>query len=363
MKKIFLSLFLTATVLFLAGPRFAGAQTESLHNPTGLQFWRPYDARGVNVFEHPREDTTIFTGVKVRIGGAFAQQFQALNHENTATLVGGEVVNPLVAEIGPGFNLATANLHFDAQFADGVRMNLITYLSSRNHPETWVKGGYFWIERLPFMNSPFLDQLMEHVTLRIGHFGINYGDAHFRRTDNAHAMHNPFVGNYIMDAFTTEIGGEVYVRSGGLLAMAGVTGGEIRGNVRDPDNRKPSLLGKLGYDTMVNPATRLRLTGSVYHTAGSISNTLYGGDRAGSRYYDVMGGGNFSGRVNPGMRDRITAVQINPFVQFAGLELFGILERASGRAHNEAENRVWNQYAGEALYRFGPQNQFYLGGR
>lgn len=44
----------------------------------------------------------------------------------------------------------------------------------------------------------------------------NYGDAHFRRSDNAQAIYNPFVGNLIMDAFTTEVGAELYYRKNGL---------------------------------------------------------------------------------------------------------------------------------------------------
>jgi hypothetical protein len=104
---------------------------------------------------------------------------------------------------------------------------------------------------------------MEYVTLRLGHFEINYGDAHFRRTDNGNALYNPFVGNYILDAFTTEIGGEVYVRSNGLMAMVGVTGGEIRGQVLRPDDRAPAYLGKLGFDRRstgpARAADRLRL--------------------------------------------------------------------------------------------------------
>ena len=55
--------------------------------------------------------------------------------------------------------------------------------------------------------------LMQIATLRVGHLEINYGDAHFRRSDNGNALYNPFVGNYIMDAFTTEIGGEVYLKA------------------------------------------------------------------------------------------------------------------------------------------------------
>jgi hypothetical protein len=40
--------------------------------------------------------------------------------------------------------------------------------------------------------------LFEIVTVKVGHMEINYGDAHFRRSDNGNALYNPFVGNYIM---------------------------------------------------------------------------------------------------------------------------------------------------------------------
>ena len=63
---------------------------------------------------------------------------------------------------------------------------------------------------------------------------INYGDAHFRRSDNGNAIYNPFVGNYIMDAFTTEVGGEVYLKTSNVIAMGAITGGEIRGTVPTP---------------------------------------------------------------------------------------------------------------------------------
>jgi hypothetical protein len=54
--------------------------------------------------------------------------------------------------------------------------------------------------RIPIPLPP-LETLMKYVALKVGHFEINYGDAHFRRTDNGNAMYNPFVGNLIMDAF------------------------------------------------------------------------------------------------------------------------------------------------------------------
>src|SRR5690606_36017774 len=149
-----------------------------------------------------------------------------------------------------------------------------------------------------------------------------------------------------------------------LLAVAAYTGGEIKGSTTGAaDERKPSFYGKVGFDKQVSDDLRLRLTGSAYTTASSLSNTLYGGDRAGSRYYNVLEpvgateSANFtSGRFNPGMRDKITAVMVNPFVKFGDLELFGLVEQARGRAANETEERTWNQYAVEALYRLLPND-------
>ena len=132
MKKSIL--FLTGAILF---------SLSSLAQQRDLQFWRPYDQRGINVFESGKADTVAFDGLKVRIGGAFTQQFQSISHENSASPVmdgNGVNVNQLM-DIGSGFNLATANLNIDVALADGIRLNLITYLSSRHHPETWVKGG------------------------------------------------------------------------------------------------------------------------------------------------------------------------------------------------------------------------------
>src|SRR5690606_29657097 len=95
-----------------------------------------------------------------------------------------------------------------------------------------------------------------------------------------------------------------------------------------------------------------------------------GGDRAGSRYYDVLHteteGTDFDGRYNARFT-KITAIQINPFVKFKGLEFFGIYEVASGS--NEFTTPTvdkegsFTQLAGELLYRFGKDEKFYLGGR
>jgi hypothetical protein len=150
--------------------------------------------------------------------------------------------------------------------------------------------------------------------------------------------------------------------------MGSVTGGEIRGTVINPRQRSASYIGKLGFDREVQPNLRVRVTGSMYTTRDSASNTLYGGDRAGSRYYYVLentaatdAAQATSGLINPGFRNKVTAMQLNPFVKFGGLEVFGVVERAEGRSNAEAANRVWNQYAVDTVYRFGPSEEMYAG--
>ncbi|MBD0825201.1 hypothetical protein [Aestuariibaculum marinum] len=357
MKSIFKNAILGAALL--AGLSFYAQNNRDLDN------YRQPDQRGVNVFEDPKDTISTFDGLNVRVGGAFALQFQALDHENSGAV-------PL-KEIGSNFNLATANLDVDVALADGVRMHLRTYLSSRHHPEPYVKGGYFQIDKLDFISEGLLSDLMKHTTIRIGHMENNYGDAHFRRTDNAQAIYNPFVGNLIMDAFTTEIGAEAYYRcDSGLFGMVGFSNGKLNQDVQSSDGTTggAAFLAKLGYDKQLNDDLRVRLSGSLYNTGFVKNNYLYTADRAGSRYYFVMEGvdatakGNFrSGRFDPGFRNKITAVMINPFVKYQGLEFFGTIEMTNGRALAEADRRNTNQYAGELIYRFGQNENFYVGGR
>jgi hypothetical protein len=115
---------------------------------------------------------------------------------------------------------------------------------------------------------------------------------------------------------------------------------------------------------------RVRLTGSMYHAGKSMSNTLYSGDRAGSRFYYVMenvaateSAQKDSGLINPGFKNKVSALQMNPFVKFRGLEMFGVLERATGKATTETADRTWRQYAVDTVYRFAPDEKLFVGGR
>lgn len=335
-----------------------------------LQNYRPEDQRGINVFENPKEDPTPYEGFKVFWGAAFTQQFQGLDHHNTASpkVVSGVDANKLI-RIGHGFNNAVANLYLNAQLAPGIRVATTMYSSARHHNEAWMKDGYLSIDASPIDFLP-LNTLMKYITIKAGHYETAYGDVHFRRTDNGNAIRNPLVGNYIMDAFTTEVGGEVMARANGFLALVSATGGESRGMVANPDKRSPSYITKLGFDRQFTPDFRFRITGSTYATASSVNNTLYSGDRAGSRYYDVLENTAssetsqaWSGAIQPGLSNSIHTFVINPFIKLQGLELFGNYERAKGRARDETANREIKQYVAEGVYRFLDANKLYVAAR
>jgi hypothetical protein len=359
----------------------------------------PRNQKGINQFD-VKKDTVAFKGLSVDMGAAFALQFQALNsfndQKNLETAPGYRLNN-----LSNNFNLPNANFTIGSQLYDGVRVNLDVYLASRHHNETWVKGGYLQIDKLDFIKKDFLADFMQYTTIKIGQMENNYGDAHFRRSDNGNAFMNPFVGNNIMDAFITEMGAEVYYNRSGFVSMIGVTNSKLNQKVDEfvqtpatpskPDSNttiSPTILAKLGWDKQINEDLRIRLTGSYYHTANSSGN-LYSSDRAGSRFYGVMSHADYSiidpatgnvvtavannfdptankdtGRFNPGYGNWATSYMVNPFIKYKGLEFFGTLEFTSGGDFKGTDDtRKVNQYVGDLVYRFGEGERFYVGGK
>ncbi len=381
-NKYQLALLLTLSVFL---PVMVNAQQPTISN------LRPYDKSGVNVFEDPKDSASSFTGLKVRFGAGFTQQFQNLQHKNPGALnnEAGSFTNGVsspgnkLKPVTAGFQTAQANLYMDVQLADGIRLNITSYLSSKHHNETWVKGGYIQFDKLPFKGQIWND-IMKVATIKVGHFELDYGDEHFRRSDGGQALYNPFMEGNIMDEFATEIGGQVMLRKNGWFGIAGLSSGMIKGNVdslfktANPDNdlhKAPSILLKAGFDKQVADNMRIRLTGSYYGNQSSGGNTLFGGDRSGSNYQFIMeqnannpssttGSGSplaFSGRFNPGFSKKINAVMFNGFVKVHGMELFGTYETASGRTSTETSDRTVNQYAADAVYRFGTSENLFIG--
>lgn len=358
-----------------------------------MQFFRPNNQQGINVFETKKADTVAFNGLQVKVGGNFAMAFQMLRNYNTALpatrpgFTGN--VNSLIP-LSNGFNLPMANLNIDAQLADGIRLNLTSYLSSRHHENTWVKGGYVQFDKLLFLKSDIINEIMKSVTIKIGQSDLDYGDQHFRRSDGGNTIHNPFIENYLMDAFATEIGANLYYHhKTGLFAMSGITNGALNTTVVAPtkidaatgqvNKYPPAYLGKIGFDKQLNADTRVRLTGSFYTVSSANNSTLYNGDRTGSHYYFVMSNPNiaagttlnsavdynaFSGRFNPGFNQEVHAAMGNLFLKHKGLEFFGTYERSNGRTITEVNNRNATQYAADLIYRFPASTEnFWVGAR
>ncbi len=341
-----------------------------------------------------------FDTLKVKVGADFGMQYQNLAQHADSILV----------PVGRGFNLPEANLNIDAYLARGIRVNLIDYLSSRHHDLGIVKGGFLQIDRLPFINSPELDKIMDYFTIKVGEMEINYGDEHFRRTDNGRLVRNAFIGNYIMDAFTTCPAIEVLFRNNGWLAMAGVGTGTVNqvfsSQVTIPATKTTPAIttysswnvlsqlaayGKIGYDKQITSDFRIRLTLSGYHQGKNQGGGyLYGGDRAGSRYYlvmnrpssvpanDINSGDNFFSGDFP---TAITYNEDNSYLlslllRYKGLEFFGTFESATGKTANGSASIGissngngltgsfnFEQTAVEAIYHFGNLSQFYGGAR
>lgn len=373
-----------------------------------LQYYRGWDKDAINTFEPSKKaEQPEYTGFKIRIGGSFTQDFQQLTSENKAFYVASTANNPVnknflygsipaedsLSSTLSGFNLAMANLNFDMQIGDGIRVCLENYMSARHHSEFWVKGGYIQIDKLPMFDNP--QWFTDYVRVKIGHFQPNFGDQQFRRTDGGNAMFNPFVENYILDAFTTEIGGEVYLFPvDGVMGMVGMTSGFINGNVENyadannssgavPTKKSPSIFAKVAYDKTFSDL-RFRLSASIYTNSNIQRNTLYAGDRTGSHYFLAMEpaltngvataqGSQFtSGRFNPDVPNRVQAIMINPFIKFKGLEIFGSYEIINGSNYADVsgpvERRVWEkrnftQYSIEGAYRFLPREQVYVAAR
>ena len=399
MNRKFKSWMVISALMATMIPAATFAQEESEQDKGGIaaygepDFFRPYDKRGLNMFETTKEDMNKeYTGRKFSIGAGFSLQFQSLKNSNTALnndfkgTTAADRYNA-VPNVAPGFSLPQANLYIDAQLADGIRLHLANYMASKHHNEFWVKGGYLQVDKMPFKGA-FWDKVNEIVTIKAGHMEINYGDAHFRRPDGGQTSYSPFIEGNIMDAFATEISGEVYAQKNGFIGMVGVSTGMIQGHVQDNgptgydnkfDKRNPSVYLKAGWDKQLNEDLRLRFTGSLYHNSGTNGSglTLYAGDRTGSNYTYVMeqyynttsgaakGAADMfkAGRFDAGYNAKLDAVMFNAFAKAQGFEFFGTAEFANGRSKSvgDKEDRATTQYAAEGIYRFGNNENLFVG--
>jgi len=69
-------------------------------------------------------------------------------------------------------------MYLDAQLADGIRTNVTVYLATIHHEDTWVKNGYLQFDKLLFLGSDAVNDIMKYVTIDAGLVEVDYGDQH-----------------------------------------------------------------------------------------------------------------------------------------------------------------------------------------
>ena len=265
----------------------------------------------------------------------------------------------------PGFQTAWGNLRFLANFDDKIEVYFNLFLSSRPHADS-LQGdeGYLVIRDLPggLGNTSLGNQLFEHLDFKAGEFKIDFGDAHFRRSNNANAQRNPLVGNYVVDPRGTNIAVSAIGNKGPIKWLASVGAGDATGDFQAGSGY--SVNGKI----WAHPAPDLRLSFSGYHadhsqTATGFPNAgtddqLFHNNRSGGMYGGVMADGNAPGQVTPGNGQRVTALQYDATYDPANrpFEIYthvGWVQDADLNGTGAGSPReAWLYYAAEGVYNF-----------
>jgi hypothetical protein len=299
---------------------------------------------------------------KIRLGMDFALRFQALDHDND---------NPSekLTRLNPGFSNANGNANMDFKLDKGISSYIEVYLSSEHHTEVFMREGYLFVDSLEMLGLPWVDRLMENLSFKAGQMEINYGDYHLRRTDNGQAVRNPFIGNYIIDANTTEIGVEAMADFNNWEWLIGVSGGTTKGDTNDKHGL--GTYTKLAYDKKFKEDQRFRASGSVYRvdhsknprkfgTPGASQNYLYAGNRSGSPYKNLFDEETDSGQVKPNTSQDMFAYVINVLWQSGKAEWFFNFDTVTdsdsdGKDSPLKEEEAWAQYAIDFKYNFTPK--------
>jgi len=329
--------------------------------------WANAQSYGKIEFEPPK-DRSAFEKVEVGFEVALAFYYQGLSETFTPS-----EVNTTAQPIQAGLILPTANLDINAKIMKGFNAKLEIMLSSHHHNETYVKGGYATIDSLDFVTPGFASDFMDHATFKIGVDDIDFGDAHFLRTDNAAVFSNPFIMNLAVESYMQAGFLELLYRWPSLdaFALAGITNGQV-----NPDDVKKSegsgaysYYAKLGYDSQLSKALRLRVTESVFYVRGTSKNSLYLGDKAGNVAREIFNNttttaGNDFGAGWQALADYkdLTVSMTNLFAKYGGTEFFGLLEIADG-ADSTGSSMKMLHYAVNGVQRFGEHDRFYAAAR
>jgi hypothetical protein len=291
--------------------------------------------------------------------------------EQNDVFIGGEEAENL----DPGFQTAWGDLAFLADVDHGKMLVFFDlYISSRPHPSTtYGNEGYILIRELPGESdvSDWLNRtIFRFVNVKVGHFEIDYGDFHYRRSDNAWVQRNNLIGNTLIDPDVEEIGMEIYSKPQWLNWLVGISSGTTTENLNE-GRGIASIHGKLWRDW----GDDFRTSVSAYYVdhsdnpnlpaEGGTKGSLFSGRRSGGPYGAVFGGGNAPGEIFVGKDERVTAFQVDASWTPRPWEFYGHVgwvEDAdpNGSAPGSPEES-WTYGAFEAAYYFTPR--LYAAGR
>lgn len=286
--------------------------------------------------------------------------WQALNHSNS---------DGSLNSLTTGFQSAAGNLNFRSKVAEGVEIYFEIYLSSRHHEgEVSPREGYMTITSAPQgLSFRPIKKVFEYVNVKAGHFEIDYGNQHLRRSDNAQVQNNPLIGNDVVDPNVVYVGTEISTKPQRFNALVGLTNGQTTGDFQE--GHKYAFHGKV----WGSATPWLQLAGSYYradqsenpigYPVGGSTGNLFSGNRSGGRYADILGGGGEPGQIKPGNGQDITAWQGDFTLQANKLTLqghFGNIRDADTDGTNPKDESTfgqpaesWDYYSIQAVYRLG----------
>jgi hypothetical protein len=284
------------------------------------------------------------------------------------------VNNKELEDLDPGFQTAWGDLAFLADIGNGDMLVFFDlYISSRPHPSTtYGNEGYILVHQLPDAEGPtdwLNNTLFKYVSVKMGHFEIDYGDFHYRRSDNAWVQRNPLIGNTIIDPDVEEIGMEIFSKPQLLNWLVGISSGTTTENLNE-GRGVASVHGKLWSEITED----LRLSASGYYVdhsdnpvsgPGSTKGSLFSGRRSGGVYGAVLNGGNAPGEVLPGKDQLVTSVQGDLSYTPGRWEFYGNLGWMEDADINGSgpgsPSESWTYGMAEAVYHFTPR--VYAAGR
>lgn len=272
-----------------------------------------------------------------------------------------------------GFQTPFANVSFMATFDDVMDVYFDLYISSRSHPDYMQGGqGYMLFKKLPeqLQGIQAFDWFFDNFDIKAGGFEVDYGDAHYRRSNAGSTWQNPLIGNYVVDPRGIDIGVELIANGWPIKALVGMGSGTYKGHFGDGS----------GYSSHAkfwgDPLPGLRASLSLYHADHSgdgpgwpenngTAGDLFVTNRSGGPYAGVFGGGDAPGQLLPGAGQLVSAAQFDLTWRGGPVELYGyfgwMIDDDTNGSTPGNPKEGWYYYAAEGIYNF--TDRLYLAGR